>query len=165
MPSAPACGCSQLLWRPRAREMEHGFFQARLRSSGDSSLHLTAVWPEYSQLSGSKKLLHCCLAPSITPNRAAIHPGRLIFVGYPHPSPGNLWDGLRLPIHHLPPPRGLNRMQVASVSCSSGDMEEAVHSPWLQAVPGKKQLSGQHSVLLQEQQHHCTVASWTGWGP
>lgn len=44
------------------------------------------------------------------------------------------------------------------MSCSSGDMEEAVHSPWLQTVPGKKQLSGQHSVLPQEQHPHCTVS-------
>lgn len=43
------------------------------------------------------------------------------------------------------------------MSCSSGDVEEPVHTPWLQAAPGKKQLSGQHSVVLQEQRPRCTV--------
>lgn len=32
-----------LLWRARAKEMEHSCFQAGLRSSGDSSLFLTTV--------------------------------------------------------------------------------------------------------------------------
>lgn len=61
--------------------------------------------------------------------QAVIHSGKLIFLGYPHPSTENLWDGLGLPIHHLLSPMRLNPMQVASVSCSSGDMEEPVHSP------------------------------------
>lgn len=111
--------------------MEDGCFQEMLRRSGDSSLLLTTVWPEYSQLSGRKKLLDCCLAPFIVPSRAVIHAGRLIFVGYPYPSTENLWDGLGLPIHHLPSPMGLSPMQVASVSCSSGQMEQPVHSPRL----------------------------------
>lgn len=96
-PPAPALGYFQLLQRPM-RGMEHDCWARRgwsatnsLGSSGDSSLLLTIVWPEDSQLSGSQKLLDHSLAPFITPNRAMIRSGRLIIVEFTHPSIDNLW--------------------------------------------------------------------------
>lgn len=41
-------------------------------------------------------------------------------------------------------------VQMASVSCISGDTEDPVCALWLQALPGKERLGGQHAVLLQE---------------
>lgn len=48
-------------------------------------------------------------------------------------------------------------MQVISVSCSSGDTEKPVHTPWLQAVPGKKQLTGSTRLCLRSSIPCCTV--------